>query len=562
VNTDASTGEHESFLIPNPTYMARVRAFMSAHSSSIISNLLLLVAESSRGLFLASMLNEFIFLTGGDKEAAKHYNTRAVTFFSTGRLVAAPLLGWLCDQFTFRDVYLFTILISLAGHGIYCFGTSPTAIIGARALVGLGSGVLSVCRTVIVVSTPPGEPRTHQLAILAICKFCGYALVPAISSYLVFDFFIGSLHITAFSSPAFLLFLLNIVMIPIVFFGIEPSLGKDPSGETQQSPPPPPLAPTDAPMLSIESGKDDLDDFDKSVATSGTLQEPLLEAESESQAVAAVSSSSASVSAASAPVISDPPGNPLLSPPVLIGMAVFFFVNLVSKGILTLLEASLTPFFQDLPKNANLDTDALIKVTSDFYFYIGLGGLPIFAFLGVKRSNYAWAPGDFNMLLSAFVVTAVGVIALAHPGVVDLNVTLIYLGAVSAWSYGSPISDVVGVSCFSSVVQGALRCQSKHAGPIFLRLVIDFTCNCACLQFSLTTGMPGQGKLIGFVTMAGSVGRIAFPTLLTWFSPGQVLIVSGCVAALCVPMLVGFRAWVRAIAAAALPGQKIPGAVF
>ncbi len=74
--------------------------------------------------------------------------------------------------------------------------------------------------------------------------------------------------------------------------------------------------------------------------------------------------------------------------------------------------------------------------------------------------------------------------------------------------------------------------------------------------------MPGQGKLIGFVTMAGSVGRIAFPTLLTWFSPGEVLIVSGCVAALCVPMLVGFRAWVRAIAAAALPGQKIPGAVF
>ena len=137
---------------------------------------------------------------GGDKSLAKHFQPLAVAAFSGGRLVAAPLFGFLMDRLPLRWVVLSTIGISIVGHLIYVFcgsisgaDAAASGIIVARTIVGLGSGntwlkrvhmhsqiplppllagVLGMCRAVVSLSTTP-QQRTPYFSALSTAKFIG-----------------------------------------------------------------------------------------------------------------------------------------------------------------------------------------------------------------------------------------------------------------------------------------------------------------------------------------------------------------------------------------------------
>ena len=99
-------------------------------------------------MVVASLYGYVLSVVGGDKSLAKHFQPLAVAAFSAGRLVAAPLFGFLMDHLPLRWVVLSTIVISIAGHLLYVFcgsisggDAAASGIIVARTIVGLGSGL-------------------------------------------------------------------------------------------------------------------------------------------------------------------------------------------------------------------------------------------------------------------------------------------------------------------------------------------------------------------------------------------------------------------------------------
>jgi hypothetical protein len=113
----------------------------------VISLLLLFVAESSRGMVVSTLYYYMLSVDNNDASMAHHFQPLAVSAFSLGRLIAAPIFGWAQDRWPVKWVATTTIVISVLGHALYIFcgnitdpAAASCAIIAARALVGLGSG--------------------------------------------------------------------------------------------------------------------------------------------------------------------------------------------------------------------------------------------------------------------------------------------------------------------------------------------------------------------------------------------------------------------------------------
>jgi MFS family permease len=183
------------------------------------ANVVLFVSESSRGLFLPTLLDYFISLSNPTEGLAMV--SYAVSAFSIGRLIAAPIFGWLTDRFSAKNTFYIVFILSAVGHFLYAGSKTALVAIAARALVpllfyapvprafkllnthlfftvvglpqvGFGSGSLSVCRAVVVGFTTVGEERTRQLSILSTSKFFGYAVVRFFLSLITLQFSIAS----------------------------------------------------------------------------------------------------------------------------------------------------------------------------------------------------------------------------------------------------------------------------------------------------------------------------------------------------------------------------------
>lgn len=80
---------------------------------------------------------------------ALKYQPLAVSAYSFGRLIAAPLFGYLIDRFPIKWVVLITLGVAIVGHTLYVFCgniVNPIdaccALIAARSIVGLGTGTV------------------------------------------------------------------------------------------------------------------------------------------------------------------------------------------------------------------------------------------------------------------------------------------------------------------------------------------------------------------------------------------------------------------------------------
>ncbi len=172
---------------------------------------------------------------------------------------------------------------------------------------------------------------------------------------------------------------------------------------------------------------------------------------------------------------------------VYLAVGLFFFINFVSKGALTLLEAVITPLYQSL--HSNLSMDAMMRATSLFYLYIGLPGLLVLGLLATCQLPLVY------WLHISCIATAAGSFILSLP---EISPTWsLNLGAPLSWSIGAPIADVVCVSAFSALVPGV------------------------------------QGKLMGAITMVGSLGRILFPLMCNTMTLESALQVCGALSCAC-----------------------------
>jgi len=173
----------------------------------------LFIAESSRGLVVPSLFL-YIASMGGDARMVGI----AVGGFSVGRLVGGVLFGWWFNRFGGKWALACCLFVSILGNILYALGpvTHIYALIASRIITGFSTGILSVVRAVVAEMTTT-EQRTKFMALSSAVQFLGFAIVPGLGAALAqIDFSVGKVPVDQFTSPGYLLVIVNTVMLAIV----------------------------------------------------------------------------------------------------------------------------------------------------------------------------------------------------------------------------------------------------------------------------------------------------------------------------------------------------------
>ncbi|KAJ3276839.1 hypothetical protein HDV01_002894 [Terramyces sp. JEL0728] len=149
----------------------------------------------------------------------------------------------------------------------------------------------------------------------------------------------------------------------------------------------------------------------------------------------------------------------------------FILINFLLRGILGAMETTLSSTFFSL--SGNVKTEIAVMACNRFFIGIGLFGMAIFYFIpGIVESISA-----FNTLLVGILSFSVGSL-LTSPLIDNQSVVLFVVASVLIWSVGSPIAQTLTISSFSKMI-----------------------------------GSKPSPLAMGWLTTAGSLGRIALPLL-------------------------------------------------
>lgn len=508
--------------------------------------LALLVAESSRGLVLASLYAYLKAVAPGSPGAALGY---AVAAFSAGRLASSYALAALVDGagWTFAGTLRAALALQAFGHVLYVLpnalgaGSGATALlVASRAVIGFGSGTLPTCRAVVAGATSTAE-RTRQLGVLSLAKYLGYAICPGIGAVLSFTIPLPLLgarfDIDPFTAPAWLSVLLcglGAAAVSRTFPAYDASAATS-SGGGGGSP-----VPAGPPPAGLAKAVD---------------PPPLVQ-----QATAPAPRCRSEPLAWLRALLCGPHGGSRAQLMLAHAAVLFFLLNLVTKGALAVAETSLAPQYEAAGGATDSGTDdggaddggssssgSLVRGTALFSLGLGLAGFGGYILLAVKppqavpqserlslssvsdpgapppaasdvdtapllqhssqhtnpwslRSWHAWAARhalwlDSQLLLASLACTAVGA-AFCVPLGAPVGLPRLSLGMALVWSVGAPIADVLAVSCYSVLL-------SRFRG----------------------SAATSQASAMGAVSAAGSMGRIAYPPLVS------LLTLAGCWAA-------------------------------
>ena len=171
--------------------------------------LVLLLAESARGVVIGT-LSPYLESLGGDS----FFLGLVVAAFSVGRLVASFAFGALADYWSTRAVLLLSCVGCVVGN--FMFALSATLggkylLLVSRLFTGFGTGMLSVARTHVSVTTPADE-RTLWMSWLGIVQFVGFAITPVLGGVNV-DLDLWLLRVSEFTFATLLLMLLEVVAL-------------------------------------------------------------------------------------------------------------------------------------------------------------------------------------------------------------------------------------------------------------------------------------------------------------------------------------------------------------
>ena len=168
----------------------------------------LLLAESARGVVIGT-LSPYLTSLGGDS----FFLGLVVAAFSVGRLIASFAFGALSDYWTTRSVLLLSTVGCMVGNFLYCFSATVSSkylLLVSRVLTGFGTGMLSVARTHVSVTTP-GDERTLWMSWLGIVQFVGFAITPVVGNVNI-NFNLGVVPVNTYTFATLMLLVLEVVL--------------------------------------------------------------------------------------------------------------------------------------------------------------------------------------------------------------------------------------------------------------------------------------------------------------------------------------------------------------
>ena len=192
----------------------------------------LLLAESARGVVIGT-LSPYLTSLGADT----FFLGLVVAAFSVGRLIASFAFGALSDYWTTRSVLLLSTVGCMVGNFLYCFSATVSSkylLLFSRILTGFGTGMLSVARTHVSVTTP-GEERTLWMSWLGIVQFVGFAITPVVGNVSINVNF-GIFPVNSFTFATLLLLVLEVLLfVCLLLFMSKRSTVEEKEREAEQA---------------------------------------------------------------------------------------------------------------------------------------------------------------------------------------------------------------------------------------------------------------------------------------------------------------------------------------
>ena len=102
--------------------------------------------------------------------------------------VMLPSAGWIADRFGNKRFYIVGLALFTFGSGLCAQAGSDAFLIGARALQGVGSGIIQSLGLAIVTREFPPQQRGLALGLWAVAAAASISFGPLIGGYLVDDF--------------------------------------------------------------------------------------------------------------------------------------------------------------------------------------------------------------------------------------------------------------------------------------------------------------------------------------------------------------------------------------
>ncbi|KND02555.1 uncharacterized protein SPPG_03013 [Spizellomyces punctatus DAOM BR117] len=177
------------------------------------------------------------------------------------------------------------------------------------------------------------------------------------------------------------------------------------------------------------------------------------------------------------------------------GFVLFFTLNLVLRGVIGVTETIAPELYQ----HHRVDDEAALEHSGQFFFMLGIIGLVVFFLVDPIQRRLIAGPHLLNLGIAA-VIAGTLLNVDPEPERTKANWLSFVGGMTLIWSIGSPVCQTLTVSMYSKML-----------------------------------GKRPQGSLIGWITTAGSIGRILFPFLIGlkdcaafWVNWMDVVLCFGC----------------------------------
>jgi len=182
------------------------------------------------------------------------------------------------------------------------------------------------------------------------------------------------------------------------------------------------------------------------------------------------------------------------------GIFLFITLNLVTRGVLALLETVGAPIFVDVWDSNKEDA---VKDSSQMFLILGVIGLGMYFCVDYIRRIIS----EHTLLTISFVLTGAGALFFITWNPED-KITLVefLIGAIIIWSIASPIAQTLILSSFSKML-----------------------------------GTAPQGSAMGWIGSAGSIGRIIFPLIAGLLSHNSSFAVSSILSFVCAGFVLLYR---------------------
>lgn len=205
---------------PPPSSRALRRVFLLLMSVSFLDAV-------EYGIIMPSLYQYLRKVGGGlPEDSLGSYYGIILASFSFSSMCVKPVLGAWCDARSFREVYLATFSVSIAGNIVYAFaellGSWHFLLIG-RLLSGVGAANSALSAAYITRAVEPSQ-LTPYLSKISLAFPLGLVVGPAVNGVTALvDFKLGPLELDDKNSPGALLALLQLLqMLALLFLLVEP----------------------------------------------------------------------------------------------------------------------------------------------------------------------------------------------------------------------------------------------------------------------------------------------------------------------------------------------------